>query len=1223
VETEYMMLLRHTNDAVILTDDQQIICDLNPAFQRLSGYSRNIVIGHPFETFVKSIFTSQDEACEALREQLEQGNPVLNRSLMLTRSDATSRPVTVDFVPFNQARLMLIIHPQQQTTQVSEAQDRHEDMVTLAAIHELSAAINYQLHRDPLIESITNALSVTTGMEIIAIHLIDQATGEVQLATTHTAPILSDIASSGVIERAIQSRQIIELYAGEHNLEQADIKALLCLPLNVGSDTIGTVTLASRAVDRISRRRLIALSTICQEIGTAIRNAEIYEAEQRQRQLAETLQYISEDVSHSLNRQDVLDAIVRHASDLVDAESCSLQLLDNLHRVQIVVAAFGEPLIRTKDLRLARGTIPNWGVTTHQNRVIENDLEELEVLRERTRQIFGVDVPMTSLMVVPVRRGSEVNGTLLVLNKRDGGFTQHDADQLEKLAASVSSAIRNAELFEAEQRERRLSETLRYISEDVSQSLNRQQVFDAIAKHAKALIKVERCILVLLSDGRTQMTAVAADGKAAEAVKGKLVSRTNDHPDWENVIRQGKSSIHKFEDFPKAIKKLAPKLGSTRSALVAPLRYDKEIIGVIVVVDRLDGLPFDDDDIEQLEKLTASVSSAIRNAEQFETEQRQHRLAEALRRMSEKVSQSLDRKDVFQAIAHEFAALSGAKRCTLALLNEDESHLHIVASAGFLAPGLIGLRLGRGIHQNSWDTIDTGQTQVSRTRKEMTLSPEEWARLGSPRSSIVAPLRRGETIIGTVSVIDKADGTRFTEEDARQLEIMAASVSSAIRNAELFEAEQRQRELSETLRRISIDVSRSLNRQEVFDAITRRAQELIDAEESGLVLFSPEHDGAVVVSANGPLLGPHLHQHFPQSTIANWEKAVGHLQPVLVNTPSDFAMLPPSTRQVIGSARSALLASLRSNGKIVGVAGLLNKLDGPFTEDDAEQFEKLTASVSAAIRNAEMFEELQQAHDKLEARVEERTVELKAANEMKSKLLSVVSHELGKPLQVIKSYTSILTEFGPNLEADRQQEMLSSIDYGINWLARLTGDLVDYSQAQANTLRVIPETVMLRRSIETACREYHRFWPEHNISAKIADDVPERIPGDPERVYQVVGNLIENAVKYSPPDGTITVNAAKDGAFVAIFVEDEGDGIPEHLQEEIFEPFHRGVFDENLKDSRVGLGLGLAICKELVEQHGGKIWVENRPSGGSRFIFTLPIEGTSTAPNEEGNREND
>ena len=226
--------------------------------------------------------------------------------------------------------------------------------------------------------------------------------------------------------------------------------------------------------------------------------------------------------------------------------------------------------------------------------------------------------------------------------------------------------------------------------------------------------------------------------------------------------------------------------------------------------------------------------------------------------------------------------------------------------------------------------------------------------------------------------------------------------------------------------------------------------------------------------------------------------------------------------------------------------------------------------------------------------------------------LSIVSHELRAPLTAIKGCARTLLRHEPSLPAETRRRLLRDIDDEAERLHRLVENLLELSRLGAGVVPLATEPTGLALLIRRVVAELIPRAGERRVRLHLPPTLPDaRI--DPVRIEQVLRNLLDNAVKYSPPTGAIDVGAAAHEGMIAVWVADEGPGIAAQHLERIFERFYR-VEQPGLGAG--GAGLGLAICRRFVELHGGRIAVRSEPGRGATFRFTLPavVEPAPAAP---------
>lgn len=225
-------------------------------------------------------------------------------------------------------------------------------------------------------------------------------------------------------------------------------------------------------------------------------------------------------------------------------------------------------------------------------------------------------------------------------------------------------------------------------------------------------------------------------------------------------------------------------------------------------------------------------------------------------------------------------------------------------------------------------------------------------------------------------------------------------------------------------------------------------------------------------------------------------------------------------------------------------------------------------------------------------------------DQMKNQLLSTVSHELRTPLASIKGFATTLLRQDVRWDEATQREFLEIIEEESNLLEELIDNLLDMSQIEAGALRIQKEPVQLRRIVREAVDNARRRTETHWFVVDLPAELP-RVWADPRRIRQVLNNLIENAVKYAPAGGQITITCEVVNGALMVSVADQGAGIPHEYLERIFERFFQ--VDGAATRKMGGSGLGLAIARGIIQAHGGQIWAESEPGQGSAFRFTLPV----------------
>lgn len=316
--------------------------------------------------------------------------------------------------------------------------------------------------------------------------------------------------------------------------------------------------------------------------------------------------------------------------------------------------------------------------------------------------------------------------------------------------------------------------------------------------------------------------------------------------------------------------------------------------------------------------------------------------------------------------------------------------------------------------------------------------------------------------------------------------------------------------------------------------------------------------------------------------------------------------LPPEfkgirRRKEVGSCLCAPIILL---DEVIGVISVVRmKSDKKnFTKNDLQVLWLFAGEAAKAITNARFYEEM-------EKRVEEKTIELEQANvrlkeldRLKSAFLATVSHELRTPLTSLKSYAEIL--LSQEVDKETTVEFLGIIDREVKRLSRLVDNLLDISTIEAGRFGLNLGKINIKRVIDDSISALQPKALEKGIKiSSETKDLP-RVLADSERLFQVMENLLDNAVKFTHRAGQVRIKAYEEDGSIKVSLSDTGVGIKVQDLERIFDRFYQSGTE---KERSKGIGLGLPICKEIITRHKGRIWVESEIGKGSTFYFTIPM----------------
>jgi PAS domain S-box-containing protein len=290
---------------------------------------------------------------------------------------------------------------------------------------------------------------------------------------------------------------------------------------------------------------------------------------------------------------------------------------------------------------------------------------------------------------------------------------------------------------------------------------------------------------------------------------------------------------------------------------------------------------------------------------------------------------------------------------------------------------------------------------------------------------------------------------------------------------------------------------------------------------------------------------------------------------------------------------SLLILPLRTRREMIGALIIAaNDPDRAMTDDKLPLAEVLAERAALAIENAKLYTEQVEARRKVED-----------LSRLKDEFLSIASHELRTPVTSIKGYTQLAKMLIKEGDLGTSEEYLDIALDQIDRMSRLILELLDVSRIETGRLEIRREPIPWGHFVREVVHRHHTAVSERRFHVAVPHQ-DKVVTGDRDRLEQVLGNLLENAVKYSPDGSDITVTVDDRGDSFVTAVCDRGIGIPADELGQVFERFHRGrqVSSTNYG----GLGLGLYITKQIIERHGGVIWVESREGQGTTFYFSLP-----------------
>jgi signal transduction histidine kinase len=564
--------------------------------------------------------------------------------------------------------------------------------------------------------------------------------------------------------------------------------------------------------------------------------------------------------------------------------------------------------------------------------------------------------------------------------------------------------------------------------------------------------------------------------------------------------------------------------------------------------------------------------------------QEQNRLV-ALYRISQTLGASLDVDEVLHQVMEAVISLTGAERGFIMLLDPESKEWQWRAVRNFdqdqLSPK--EMEISRSVIQL---VLHSQQGLVSTdAQTDPRFSSQDSVTLFALRSILCTPLWSRGSVIGVIYVDNRALRGRFTKDDLQLLSAFAGQAAIAIENARLYTRTdqalaQRVAEL-ETLTQIDRALNASLDIKRVLEITRHWAMEGTHSQNATVWLL-PEV-GSDFNADPTPALSPSK-GYLPAGAIPLPEGLQSEQLETLLD--SAFSTLEPKSLPLTGEHPAILIAPTRHAGQPLG--GILVWRQQSFERHEIQFLSRLTSRAAPAVVNARLYQAVQQA------------------NLAKSKFISIVSHELRTPMTSIKGYTDLMRQGSVGPLNPQQLGFLDVVHSNVERMAALVADLSDISRIETGRLKLEFDWVAIPDYVAEALKNLQpRMDEKHQVLEKVMPASLPKVYTDPNRLVQVLNNLIGNACKYTPQGGKIGIRASAQGKFVRLEVSDNGIGISPQDQAHLFTQFFRS--EDPLVRNEQGWGLGLDLTRRLVGMMGGQIGFHSRLGEGSVFWINLPV----------------
>ena len=1061
----------------------------------------------------------------------------------------------------------------------------------LQALNAVAAAISSSLKREELVESLLDRMSSVIAYDTAILWLRDEDQMIVAEArgfadTEERKGLTVSVEDSVLLREMIRSGKAISvgdvrMDARFPSLLEVKNMSWLGVPLIAKGQVIGVIAVEKVEAGFYTVEQTQLATTFASQAAVALDNANLFEEslrraaelDERSQRLA-LLNRFSSELGGSLNADQVLRLTANQLMLAVNADLGMVVVIDRTDKA-VLLAVLPEESNMPSIYRALPSSPLISQIRESQTVYAVDDIpshDELETLAE-----FFVD--SRSLLILPVF-SSQSNYAVFALTSQPHVFSSTEIEIARTLGNQAGIALENADLYQSTLATAERLAILNQVSFEISSNLDPEEVYRSVHEAISKLIPVDAFVIALHDEDENEVDGVyivdmgqritgvrlpfgqGLSGKVIESGQ-PLLTLTPAEADNQGAVTVGEK-------------------GTPNSIIAVPMIQGNKTIGMLSAQSYQHNA-YAESDIQLLGTLANQAAVAIQNGQLFaETQklaetleqrviertselEREQRNTETLLRILTEVSASLD---LDRALSRTLALLNdaiGAEQGTIMLVNPEDNMLHYRAGYGYATESLeqaelraqrsdFRLKIGEGLA--GWVVKNRQPVMVDDlyTDPRWVVSNDSQTH----RSAVVAPLVVGEDVIGAIMVFHRKMAY-FGDDSLEMVQAIGSQVAIAINNAQLYELIRDQAErLGSYLRSQQMEASRQTailsavadgvlvtNSSNTISFVNPSAEKILDIK-------SPQIEGRSLENFAG-LFGKSS-QTWMQ-TVREWSE----------NSSDQHAGETYAEQISLDNGRVALvhLAPVLWQNEFLGTVSI---------------FRDITHEVEV--------------------------------DRLKSEFVATVSHELRTPMTSIRGYVDILLMGAAGALTEGQLHFLEIVKNNTERLNILVNDLLDISRIETGRVTLTLQPLDLRDiSDEVVADILRRSQEEDKPMAVVIDAEPDlpNVMADPERIHQIIGNLVDNAYNYTPVDGRITIHLYRKDDDVQVDVQDTGVGVALEYQERVFERFYRG--EDPLVLATPGTGLGLSIVAQLVEMHHGKIWMTSAglPGQGSTFSFTVPV----------------
>jgi GAF domain-containing protein/two-component sensor histidine kinase len=820
-----------------------------------------------------------------------------------------------------------------------------------------------------------------------------------------------------------------------------------------------------------------------------------------------------------------------------------------------------------------------------------------------------------SAVCCPLFSAQRAIGSLNLTSRTPRAYGRKHLLALERLAPPLALAIEKVLLLEqAEQRSREMEAAARReelagrIGRSLSSSsLDPSSVLQETVDELGRALRADRCHVTLF-DGDDDYALVGYEYLARRddvSMRGHRIPLRSSPYAQRVLASDDPVAVNDTSNLEACeLTELYERL-RVRALLAAPLIIGGARRGLLELHEGAGARQWTTDDVKLVGAVAAQVSVALTNARLYEASQRRSQELEGLYQISRAFSTLKDTSEIYGRLTRAIAELVGAERCLLATYDRRNNRVRAEAPGYNTLPEMIReFRFSLNPDGSSAHIYQTGEPFFSNNPASDVRFDQGFIARYGVRSVLSVPMRIKRELIGFIYVANRPGG--FRERDVRLLEIFGAQAAETIANARLFATIQAQAEREAVVNRLLLILQQTDDPKRTAETVTERVGEVLDLDRCIVILFADNERGdfrgewcrgGIARVSEDPAVQE-------RSPIPYWIKT--HRQPLVI-TDVHTHPLAAGIEDLIEKTglQSLAVVPIMHQGRVIGALNAhQTRMARRWAEDDIDLLTAVATQVGSTLENARLISELREA------------------NRLKDEFLATVSHELRTPLTAIRGWVELLSESELMATDEELSDGINVIKNSAASLSQLISDLLDLSRIQRKVLHLDCKPYDINLAVLDAAQTVGQSALARNLDLRL--ELDESLPVisiDARRIQQVLWNLLTNSIKFTPEGGQIIVRSRLIDAakilvnedeteatrWVVVEVEDTGEGIPQDFLPYVWDRFRQA--DGSTTRRHGGLGIGLALVKELVEAHGGQ--VEAKSEGrGATFTVRLPVPGT-------------